>query len=527
MKVVSTELMRELDRKTIADFQVSGEMLMDRAGFGVAHVVDSLCDRYGWDYAAILLVAGRGNNGGDAFAAARYLKKRGYEVSVWLAGSISDVQGDARAHLTKLKTAKIPLEEFPTQEDWDQLTGNLLGESGSMGVTVIVDGVLGTGIHGPAHGPAAGAIRYINALSSQSFVVAIDVPSGLDSDTGRAAGDTVTADLTVTMGLPKRGLVEPCAVNNVGRLEVADIGIPPPLIEKIESDIEFIAADDVRRIIPRRSRNAHKGSFGHVLIIGGAAGYAGAVSMAAQAALRSGAGLVSVVTVRGIAPVVAGAVLEAMVHAAPETETGSLAAASWDAWRDKMSSFSAVLAGPGLTRHPDSQTLINRILQECPVPLVLDADALNVGEGCLDDFSRRKGALVITPHPAEMGRIMGRSTADVQVDRFAAVREAAKRSRAVVVLKGAGTLVAVEGEPLQVNLTGNPGMATGGTGDVLAGLLAGLLAQGLKPFDAARAAVFLHGKAGDDAAAEKTEAGLTAGDVIDSLPYAFQQVSPR
>ncbi len=526
MKAVSTELMRELERKTSADFQVAGETLMDRAGYCVAQSVDALCDRYGWRGGAVLLVAGRGNNGGDAFVAARYLKQRGYAVSVWLACAQGDVRGDARLHLTRLKSAKVSPEEFPVQEDWDELTANLCAGA-SQGCVVVVDGVLGTGLHGPAHGPAAGAIRYINSLSRQSLVVAIDVPSGLDADLGRAEGDAITADLTVTLGLPKRGLLEPRAVNNVGRLEVGDIGLPAVLTDRIESEIELIAASDVRGMIPQRACLAHKGNFGQVLIIGGAAGYAGAVSLAARAAVRSGAGLVSVLTPRGIAPVVAGAVLEAMVHAAPETETGSLAIGGWDAWRGQLERFSAVLAGPGLTRHPDTLALIERLLQDCPVPLVLDADALNVLEGRLDALRRRPAPLIITPHPGEMGRLLGCPPGEVQVDRFAAARSSAARSGAVVVLKGAGTVVAAGGEPLQINLTGNPGMATGGTGDVLAGLLAGLLAQGLKPFDAARAAVFLHGRAGDEAACEKGEACLAAGDVIEALPYAFQLVSPR
>ncbi len=527
MKTCSTEQMRELDRKTIADCRVSGETLMDRAGFGVAQAVDNLCDHYGWRGASILLIAGRGNNGGDAFVAALYLKARDYNISVWLAGSSGDIQGDARSQLVRLKGAKIKLEEFSTQEDWDHLTGELLRENNGMDAVVIVDGVLGTGIHGPAHGPAAGAIRYINAMSCRSFVVAIDVPSGMNSDTGLAEGDVVAADLTITMGLPKRGLLQTCGVNLVGRLEVVDIGIPSALVDKIEPEVEFISATDVRPLITRRARDAHKGGFGHVLIFGGATGYAGAVSLAARAAVRSGAGLVSVVTPRGIAPIVAGAVLEAMVHTAPETEIGSLAAASWDAWRERQTDFSAVLVGPGMTRHPDTRKLVSRILGESSLPLVFDADALNAFEGRLDELGRRQAPLVITPHPGEMGRLLGCAIAAVQSDRFTAARSAAARSRAVVVLKGAGTLVAAEDELLQVNLTGNPGMATGGTGDVLAGLLAGLLAQGLAPFDAARVAVFIHGRAGDDAAALATEASLTAGDVVESLPYAFQQISPR
>lgn len=526
MKIITTAQIRELDRKTIETHQISGEMLMERAGYGVAQAVDRLCDRYHLERLPILLVAGRGNNGGDAFVAARFLKQWNYEAVVWLCGAARELRGDALTHFNKLKPAKIPVEELPTRADWDRLMESHRQGAG-LGFAVVVDGVLGTGLEGPARGPAAGAICLINQLARDSLIVAIDVPSGLNSDTGMAEGDAVRADLTVTMGMAKRGLVMPAALDHVGRLGVLDIGFPSILTDKIESDLELITATDLRPLLPRRARDAHKGAFGHLLMFGGAAGYTGAMALAARAAVRSGAGLVTVVVPRGIAAIVANAAPEAMVHATPETETGSLAAACWPVWRERLNEFSAVLAGPGLTRHQETARLVSHVLVDCSKPLVLDADALNVLAGRPADLRRRNGPLILTPHPGEMARLKGCTTAEIQADRFTAAREAAAQSGATVILKGAGTLVAEAGQNLHINMNGNPGMAAGGMGDVLAGLLGGLLAQGLKPWDAARLAVFLHGLAADEAVCDKTECGLKAGDVIEALPFAFQQISPR
>ncbi len=526
MKIISTAAMRELDRKTIADYQVPGETLMDRAGCGVARFVDYLFHAKDFAGRSVRLVAGRGNNGGDIFAAARYLHQMEYDVDVLLAGSLQDIRGDALTHLSKLKSKHIPVDELPTPSDWDQaiaLTQNAM----STDVPVIVDGVLGTGLQGPARGPASGAIRFINAQAGLSLVVAVDVPSGLDSDTGRTAGDAVTADYTLTMGLPKQGLVEPCAADYVGRLEVIRIGLPEDLIDKVESDLELITSFDLHRLFVRRAHTAHKGTFGHLLIVGGAAGFSGAIALAIRTALRSGVGLVTAIVPRSIAPIVAGLAPEAMVHGVAETDSGSLASGMWPAWRERLGAFSAVLAGPGMTRHAETAALVETMLAEIKAPLALDADALNVFEGQLDALTKRACPLVITPHPGEMARLLGRSAAEVQGHRFETAREAAARSRAVTILKGAGTLVAEAGRPLAINMTGNPGMATGGMGDVLAGLLGGLLAQGMQPFDAARAAVFLHGRAGDQAADEKSEPGIVAGDLVEELPYAFQTIIPR
>lgn len=524
MKVVSAEQMRELDRKTIERFEVPGEALMDRAGTGLAEIIRFLARTAGYAEGPVLLLAGRGNNGGDAFVAARVLKEMGFRVETWLAGEASAVTGDALTHLSRMKSAGITLYELPTMAEWDNLDG-LPIQAG-----IVVDGILGTGTRGPARGPAAGAIRALNAFGERNLVVAIDIPSGLNSDTGKAEGDAVVADVTVTMGLPKRGLVEPCGVDYVGTVEVVNIGIPDELVAPIEGELELITPYDLVGLLPRRARSSHKGTFGHVLIVGGAPGYAGAAAMAARAATRSGAGLVSVLAPPEVAPVIASVVPEAMVHASQgATATGTLPADAAVRWARKLSDFDAVLVGPGLTMGEDSRRLVESVLHASRVPVVVDADGLSVLSGRVGTLKGLSCPVVLTPHPGEMARLRGKgiTAADIQSDRFGTARAMADETGAVIVLKGAGTVVAQRGRPLAVNMTGNPGMATGGMGDVLGGLMAGLLAQGILPCDAARMAVYLHGRAGDFASWHGSQYGTMADDVIEELPQVFRDLSVR
>ena len=521
MKVVSTAQMRELDRRTIEEFETPGEVLMDRAGLGVCDAVQRLIDATGFLRPAIRFIAGRGNNGGDAFAAARHLKEAGHLVEVWLAAAANAVKGDALKHLSQMKRAGVELRELPLKEDWED------AQRFAPHCDVMVDGVLGTGSSGPARGPAVGAIQFINARSSEALVVSIDLPSGLNADTGEAEGEVVRADITVTLGLPKTGLIRSAALEYVGTLEVADIGIPEELVAHAETDEhELIHISDLRDRFPRRARNSHKGDYGRVLVIGGARGYAGAVAMAAQAAVNSGAGLVTVWTPKSVASIVAGASLESMVVGCEETEQGSLAVAAWTG-ADAVRDFSAILVGPGLTRGDSSLRLVQAVLRDCRVPLVVDADAISVLAGCARDLSKAKCPVVITPHPGEFGALFARRVEEVQKDRCGAARAAAEETRCTVVLKGAGTVVAQQGKPTAINLTGNPGMATGGSGDVLGGLLVSLLAQGIEPYDAARAAVYLHGRAGDLVAWRRSQMGLTAGDLIRELPFVLRDVALR
>ena len=523
MKLVTAEQMRILDRKTIEEVGVPGEELMERAGQGVFAVIQRTLDVAGYSNPAIHVVAGRGNNGGDGFAVARMLKEVGYTPWVWLAGSIADIKGDALQHFNLMRQADVAVSEVPTRDDWDDLI--FTTPPGDL----VVDAVLGIGVSGPARGPAAGAIRFINQAADTALIVSIDIPSGLNADTGAAEGEVVCADVTVTMGLPKTGLVAPEALPYVGTVEVVDIGIPPELAEDIMAGdgLELIYSTDLRPLLPRRARASHKGQYGRVLVIGGAAGMMGAIAMAARAAVRSGSGLVNAIVPAGIAPEVASASLETMVSGVEDTLDGCIAAEQAETLAGMTPAFDAVLLGPGLSRSDDALRLVEAMLAGCQTDLVLDADALAVLAGRLDALAAAAARLIITPHPGELALLTGRSVDDIQADRPAAAQAAAEASGAVVVLKGAGTVVASPGHAACINLTGNPGMATGGSGDVLAGLLVGLLGQGLEPYDAARAAVYLHGRAGDLVAWRKSQAGLIATDIIEELPYAFRDVALR
>lgn len=521
MKCVSSETMRKLDSAAIHDYEVPGEILMDRAGFAVAAWVRRLADSAGSAKPSVLLIAGRGNNGGDVFAAARYLKEWDADTEVWLAGEPSQITGDAARHLSRMRGCGVLLRAMPSCEDWDEIR-LALGELPD----IIVDGVIGTGLSGPVRGPAASAIHFICSIARFAPVVAIDIPSGLNSDTGKPEGECVKADLTVTMGLPKNGLLQPDALDYIGNVEVADIGIMPELLATVQSDIELITSVDLFPLLPRRVRHTHKGDYGHVLIIGGAPGFSGAAVLCARAASRSGAGLVSVLTPASVYPIIAGAVPDAMVHAAPDIQH-ELDDKALDALPAKLESFSAILIGPGLTANKNSARLVERLLNECNMPLVLDADALNVLAGKPQKLARNCGARIITPHPGEAGRLLKTSTATVQQNRLSAVNALTEQSQATVILKGAGTLIKAPHTIPWLNLTGNPGMAVGGSGDVLAGFLTGMLAQGIAPFDAARLAVFLHGRAADICSWRNSQAGMIASDITDELAGITREIAPR
>jgi NAD(P)H-hydrate epimerase len=495
MKLVTSNQMRELDQTAI-DSGIPGEVLMQTAGEGVADAIRRLADLHRLVDAPVLFVAGCGNNGGDAFVAARCLHEEEWLVECWLAGPEGKLKDDALTHFRLMKKAGVPLRVMEHSDDWAQAA-----ESGT-DAEIIVDGLLGTGAAGEPHGIIGDAIAFVDGQADRALVVAVDVPSAM----------AVRADLTVTMGFPKIDCVQPENVDAVGNLEVVDIGIPPELGFTIEgcADIELIHPSDLIPLFPRRSRVTHKGDYGHVLCAGGSKGFSGAIAMAARAALRSGAGLVSTFVPESIHALVASAVPEAMVHSVlPELR------------------WTAILAGPGMGRTATTREQILQLLETSTVPLVLDADAVCVLSDHLEAISSAKCPVLLTPHPGEFAVLFGLKADEVQEDRFALARMAADRLRATIVLKGAGTVVAAPGRPLAINMTGNPGMASGGSGDVLAGMLAGLAGQGMAPFEAACAAVWLHGYAGDLAAAEKAQASIIASDQIDKIPEALRVVSCR
>ncbi len=514
--------MRELDRRTIEEYGTPGEVLMDRAGHGLAEHIHRLAGEAGLYAPLIRMVAGRGNNGGDAFVAARYLHTAGFDVDVLLAGTVEDIQGDARTHLRHMQNMEIPLRERPAPDHWKEELN-----AGREPADILVDGVLGTGTTGPARGPAAAAIDYMNACAHQAFIVSIDIPSGLDADHGHAEGSVVRADMTVTMGLPKIGLALADGIEYSGSVEVVDIGIPAEYIDELETEYAAIGDADLWPCFPRRKRVSHKGDYGHVLLIGGARGYSGAIALAGQAALRSGCGLVSILTPESIVTPVSCHAAEFMVHGIAETGAGSISAHGWSEWKDRIHEFDAILIGPGMTRHDDTLQITRQIIQTSRKPLVLDADAIQVLHGRPHELKEASCPIVITPHPGEFARLGDLNVTDVQADRIGMARAMAQTTNTTVVLKGAGSIIARSGQPVHINLTGNPGMATGGTGDVLAGLLTGLLAQNLDPFDAARFSVYIHGRAADLLAWDMTQRGYTAGDIVTRLPDVFRDVLLR
>jgi ADP-dependent NAD(P)H-hydrate dehydratase / NAD(P)H-hydrate epimerase len=405
----------------------------------------------------------------------------------------------------------IPWHEMVTDKEWALLQDEVSPPP------ILVDALLGTGAKGAPTGAIRRAVDYLQARSENCLIVSADIPTGMDADTGTVSEAVVWADFTVTMGFPKAGMVAPGAQETMGSLVAVPIGLPAQFavaIPDARPDLQWIAGEDVHRILPRRRRDSHKGTYGRVMLMGGSEQFPGAIALAAEGAARSGAGLVRVATVERA--------LGAIVARVPE----AIAAADLGA-EFPLEGTNAILLGPGLGRNPESRRLVAWLLRETPCPLVLDADAIAVLEGKPEVIRNCMQPVILTPHPGELAILLGKDTLEIQKDRWAAVREAAERTGAIVVLKGAGTLVAKTGQPTRINLNGNPGMACGGSGDVLAGLLAGLLAQKFDPFEAACSAVWLHGTAGDIAALRMTQAAMKAGDIANALPEAFRQVSIR
>ncbi len=522
MITVTSAQMRELDRTAIEDAGIPAGELMDRAGQAVAEAVVDICETTHVAVSGVELIAGKGNNGGDAFVAATYLKEQGYSPVVRMTCRRQDLKGESLNHFRQMINSGVPVSEWVRATEWETAKKGSLEE-----IAVVVDGILGTGITGAARGVAGEAIKYVNSRIRQCAVVAIDVPSGLNADSGVAEGPVVLADVTVTMGLPKKGLIQPCAVNYTGNLKVADIGIPVGAIESMVSAQTLISACDACGILGMRQRDAHKGTFGRALMIGGARGYTGAITMSAKALVRSGAGLLSVLVPERLVSVVAGQVPEAMVYGCGENSDGGLSSEGIDAWANRLNEFDVVIAGSGMTSSTDTLEWIQKILSKRSGPLVLDADGINVCKGKTDLIAGSEADTVLTPHPGELAQVLDFSASDVERDRFGFAEKAAHEFGATVILKGAGSIVACDGQPMAVNMTGNPGMATGGSGDVLAGVLGGLLAQGIRAYDAARLAVYIHGRAGDLAAWDLSQVAMTPGDMVDYLPDAFKEVAPR
>jgi hydroxyethylthiazole kinase-like uncharacterized protein yjeF len=505
---------RRLDRRAIDELGIPGATLMENAGRGAAEAIRAfLEDLKAGRNARVAFVCGKGGNGGDGFVVARWLKKWGARPEVLLACPEGEIRGDAAEMLHALKRTGVR----PWHVEDESAAAEALASA-----HVVVDALLGTGSRGAPEGLVARLIELINA--SDRPVVALDIPSGAPADGGTPAGPAVRATLTLSFAGWKRGLVTGAGPELAGAVEVVPIGVPEA--ELVRGVTTFVLElDDVARHFPPRPRDAHKGTYGHVLIVAGSLGKTGAAALAALAAMRSGAGLVTVATPASQQPVVAGLALEAMTEALPETAARTLALKAREVVAELAARRDAVALGPGIGLDEETQAAVRALVQELSKPVAVDADALSALAAHLDLLHDAPAARCLTPHPGELARMLGVTVDEVQRDRIEVVRQFATRHRVHLVLKGAFSVIGDPDGLVVVNPTGNPGMASGGTGDVLTGVLGALLARGLGPGDALQAAVFLHGLAGDLAAERVGEESLVAGDVVGALPAAFRRLA--
>jgi NAD(P)H-hydrate epimerase len=511
MRVLNTAQMREADRRTIEDVGLPAIVLMENAGREVAAAIEAAFDDLA--LSQITVLCGPGNNGGDGFVVARALAAKAGGVAVYVIGGAAASTGDARANLRVLQYLDVvEIIEIANAAAW-KVEG-----PDALDADLVVDALFGTGVRVPLTGLYETIVANVNAAGRP--VVSIDLPSGLSADTSEVPGPAIRAAMTVTLGAPKLPLVLPPAEAYAGEMIVADIGIPASVVNALDGPrVEVLTRRDVGRFVLPRAADSHKGDYGRILIVAGSRGLTGSASLCARAALRSGAGLVTVATPASAVPIVASLGAEYMTLPLDEAADGTVAASALD----HLLAFKAdvIALGPGLGRTASAAAVVHGLVERSSVPLVLDADALIAFAGKADRLVGRDGVdIVVTPHPGEMAALTGQSIDDVQADRLDVARTFASAHHVHVILKGHRTLVASPDGAVAINTTGNPGMATAGAGDVLTGMVAAWFAQLHHAEDAARLAVYLHGLAGDLAAVDRGEVALVAGDLIDRLGAA-------
>ncbi|NLK08010.1 MAG: NAD(P)H-hydrate dehydratase [Firmicutes bacterium] len=514
MKLLTAAQMRAVDTKVIKEIGIPSMVLMENAGRQVAETAVSYLRRRG--HRKVSIVVGKGNNGGDGFVAARYLHNLGLRARVFMTSSYKELSQDALANYHICCQLGIDIQEI------DEAYLPKLRFALSL-TDLIIDGLLGTGLKGPPKDLVGDVIELINDIERP--VLAVDVPSGLDADTGKVFSPCIKADLTVTLAAPKVGLFVYPGAEQTGRVHVANICIPQELLNSAGNG-NLITAKNLSKLLPSRPEAGHKGTFGRVLILAGARGMTGAAALSSQGALLAGSGLVFVGVPQSLNDIMETKTTEAMTIALAETAERCLSVEALPKIEEYLPRMDALVIGPGLGQHPSTGELVRTLLEQVNCPIVLDADGLNVAAqtGILESRTSESPPLVLTPHPGEMARLLGCSVEAVQQERIKSAVTAAQKFLATVVLKGAGTVVAASNGGFWVNTTGNMGMATGGSGDVLTGIIGGRLAGGMAPVDAAVFSVYAHGLAGDLAYEQLGALSLLAGDVLKKMPQALQLI---
>ena len=514
MYLVTANEMQEMDRRTIEDFGIPGMVLMENAGRGATRFFlkqfpDIENQRVG-------VIAGRGNNGGDGYVMARYLKQKGAHVKVYLLAAADSVQGDAATNLQFLKPLDVPIVEIPDKASFSKHRSEMAG------LDVWIDAILGTGLKSDVKGFFKAVIEFINGLNKPVF--AVDIPSGLNSDTGQVCGTCIRAIATSTFAFAKTGHVIHPGTQYTGALDIVDIGIPSPIVEEVMPRQRLLTKDLIQSCLPPRLPDAHKGTTGHLLVVAGSTGKTGAAAMTAISALRSGAGLVTLGIAQSLNPILESQVLEAMTAPLPEIQPGVLGESAFTKLKKLMEGKKCVALGPGLVQAAKTKKLVHKIVESSPIPIVVDADGLNNLAGQAQILKSAKAPVILTPHPGEMARLMDTGVGAVQHDRIKCARDFAAGFNVHVILKGACTVISHPDGRVFINPTGNAGMASGGMGDVLTGIIAGLITQGLSPEDACRAGVYLHGAAADSLVETIGPYGYLAGDVMGAIPGEIKKV---
>ena len=515
MKLVTSEIMRGLDKKAL-EFGIESIILMENAGRSVYQAI--IKDFKNNADKGVVVFSGKGNNGGDGFVTARYLINNGFETDVVFLGDPGELSDDAKANHTALSRITEHIHYINSTDELKSLGINIK-ERG-----LVVDALLGTGIKGDVKVLYMEIINMIN--ESGLPVVSVDIPSGVDADSGQVLGTAVRAKKTVTFGLAKIGLVVHPGCEHAGDLEVADISIPKRLIDSISVPYNLVTHKLVGSMFKPRGLSTNKGDYGHVLVIGGSQGKSGSVILAAKAALRAGSGLVTVSGPEGLMPIFESTVTEALKEPLNETLEGFIARSAIEQVDKLMQTSDVVALGPGMGTEKETIDFVHNLLDRCKIPMVIDADGINIIAHNPDVLlSRGREDLVLTPHPGEFGRLVNMHAHEINKDRIRLSSDFAKRYRCTLVLKGAKTVIAAKNGDVWVNPTGNPGMATGGMGDVLTGLISGLIAIGLTTENAAIAGVFIHGMAGDMIYAYRKNSAILAGDLLDRIPYVISNLN--
>jgi hydroxyethylthiazole kinase-like uncharacterized protein yjeF len=514
MYLVTAAEMQEMDRLAIESHGIPGLALMESAGKGAAHVLlAQFADRL---KAGVGIICGKGNNGGDGFVMARYLADQRIRVTVYLLAKTSAVKGDAAVNLKRLAPLSIPVIEIPDENEFSKNISGLSQHG------LLVDAILGTGLSANVKGFYKTVIDTIN--QSPTPVFAVDIPSGLNSDTGQPCGTCIRAQATATFALPKIGHFSYPGAEYTGRLEIIDIGIPDAVVQTVGPKQHLLTAEQIRRRLQPRSADTHKGRTGHLLVVAGSVGKTGAAALTAGSAMRAGAGLVTLSIAESLHPLAETFVLEVMTAPLTEIRYGVLGDAAVDDIKKLVAGKACLAIGPGIGQAEETRRLIQKIITQIKIPMVIDADGLNNLMGQTQLLQNLKAPAVLTPHPGEMARLINATPAEVQQNRLKCARDFATNFNVHVVLKGAATVIAHPDGKVYINPTGNSGMASGGMGDVLTGVLAGFITQGFTPEAAAHAAVYLHGAAADTLAKTIGPFGYLAGEVMNAIPGEIKKI---